>query len=139
MTTSKVDLVINHLTEEQYTDALENGQINDNEIYVTSDDSTVMTSTGDTLPIGFVGYFAADRPATNWLRCDGREVSRTNYAELFNVIGTTYGTGDGSTTFNLPDLRERVVVGQAGDGEFSLGNTGGSKTHKLTKSSSSKP
>ena len=42
-----------------------------------------------------------------WLECDGRAVSRTTYATLFAAIGTTYGAGDGSTTFNLPDFADR--------------------------------
>ena len=51
-----------------------------------------------------------------WLYCDGEAVSRTVYATLFAQIGTTYGTGDGSTTFNLPDLRGRYLVGRDGMG-----------------------
>lgn len=51
-------------------------------------------------------------PPAGWLLCDGSAVSRTTYAALFAVIGSTYGAGDGSTTFNLPDTRGRVVVGQ---------------------------
>lgn len=90
--------------------------------------------TGDTYPIGMYGYFAGNNAPTNWLRCDGQEVSRTDYAELFNAIGTTYGSGDGSKTFNLPNvnLENRTLVGSSGDGEFSLGNTGGEKEHILT-------
>lgn len=90
--------------------------------------------TGDTFPVGSVSAYAGETVPTNWLRCDGQEVSRTEYSELFNAIGTTYGAGDGSTTFNLPDLNteNRTIVGSNGDGEFSLGNTGGEKEHKLT-------
>lgn len=90
--------------------------------------------TGDTYPIGMYGYFAGNNAPTNWLRCDGQEVSRTDYAELFNTIGTTYGSGDGATTFNLPNvnLENRTLVGSSGDGKFSLGNTGGEKEHTLT-------
>ena len=90
--------------------------------------------TGDTYPIGMYGYFAGNNTPTNWLRCDGQAVSRTDYVELFNTIGTTYGSGDGATTFNLPNvnLENRTLVGSSGDGEFSLGNTGGEKEHILT-------
>nr|DAH18355.1 MAG TPA: tail collar domain [Caudoviricetes sp.] len=90
--------------------------------------------TGDTYPIGMYGYFAGNNAPTNWLRCDGQEVSRTDYVELFNTIGTTYGSGNGATTFNLPNvnLENRTLVGSSGDGEFSLGNTGGEKEHVLT-------
>lgn len=62
-------------------------------------------------PIGaIVAWPTATAPA-NWLECDGSAVSRTTYADLFGVIGETYGNGDGSTTFNLPDLRGEFVRG----------------------------
>lgn len=50
-------------------------------------------------------------PDGNWLLCDGRAISRTTYAALFVLISTTYGVGDGSATFNIPDFRGRVAVG----------------------------
>lgn len=88
---------------------------------------------GDTLPVGSISAYGGENIPTNWLKCNGEAISRTDYPDLFKAIGTTYGRGDGSTTFNLPDLSERVVVGNAGDGEFSLGNTGGEKEHVLVK------
>ena len=60
----------------------------------------------------------ADSPPTGWLLCDGANVSRTTYADLFAVIGTTYGPGDGSTTFNVPDMSGRVPVGRSGFAPF---------------------
>jgi len=51
---------------------------------------------------------------TGFLECDGSAVSRTTYAALFAIIGTTYGSGDGSTTFTLPDLQDNVPVGNQG-------------------------
>lgn len=92
-----------------------------------------------TVPTGTVLPFAgasADRPS-GWLTCNGAAVSRTDYADLFAVIGTTYGAGDGSTTFNVPDLRGRTVVGQgtgtAPDRSFkALGEADGTETHTLT-------
>lgn len=95
----------------------------------------LLSPSGDTYPIGMMAFTAGDKAPTNWLRCDGQEISRTNYAELFDAIGTTYGTGDGSTTFNLPNvnLENRTLVGSSGDGEFSVGNTGGEKEHTLAK------
>ncbi len=57
------------------------------------------------LPAGTVAYYAADAPPTGWFERDGSAISRTTYATLFAVIGTTFGVGDGSTTFNLPDGR----------------------------------
>lgn len=67
----------------------------------------------DTLvPIGTIMPFSgATQPNSRYLFCDGSPVSRTTYLELFGLIGTTYGIGDGSTTFNLPDLRGRTPIG----------------------------
>lgn len=74
---------------------------------------------------------------TGWLLCDGSAVSRTTYANLFAAIGTAYGSGDGSTTFNLPDLRGRVVVGVDSAGtrlpdNSLIGQSGGEAKHSLT-------
>ena len=88
------------------------------------------TITGDTYPIGAIAPFAGVTTPQNWLLCDGREVSREIYSELFAVIGTTWGAGDGSTSFNLPDLRNRMPVG-AGD-DYALASKGGEKEHTLT-------
>jgi len=65
--------------------------------------------------VGIVSPFAGSAAPTGWLICDGSAVSRTTYSRLFTVISTTYGTGDGSSTFNVPDLRGRHAVG-AGTG-----------------------
>jgi microcystin-dependent protein len=62
-------------------------------------------------PVGVVSAFAGSTAPLGYLLCDGSAVSRTTYASLFNVIGTTYGTGNGSSTFNVPDLRSRTIVG----------------------------
>lgn len=62
-------------------------------------------------PPGAVSMFAANAAPTGWLECDGAAVSRTTYAALFAVVGTTWGAGDGSTTFNVPDLRGEFVRG----------------------------
>ena len=95
--------------------------------------------TGDTLPVGSIVPFGSDTVPQNWLLCDGHAVSRTEYAELFSVIGGNYGVGDGSTTFNLPDLRGRLPLGKGtGTGaggevyNFELGNKGGEYSHILT-------
>lgn len=89
---------------------------------------------GDTLPVGAIIPYASDTIPENWLICNGQAVSRTTYSILFGIIGTTCGVGDGSTTFNLPDLRTRVPVGKdSTQTEFDvLGKTGGEKTHTLT-------
>ena len=62
-------------------------------------------------PVGSVYTFAGATVPTGWLKCNGALLSRTTYAALFAVIGTTYGAGDGSTTFALPDLRGEFVRG----------------------------
>ncbi len=73
-----------------------------------------------------------------WLLCDGSQVSRAKYANLFGVVGTTHGVGDGSTTFNLPDLRGRFPLGVAASGTGNaLGATGGSIDHTHTTPSHS--
>lgn len=118
----------------------------------------VVQSDGDgsfsylTLATGFVSgmlmpYAGASAPS-GWLLCYGQAISRTTYADLFTAIGTVYGVGDGSSTFNVPDLRGRVVAGQDDMGGSSanrltnqtgglngdtLGDTGGSETHTLTE------
>ena len=63
---------------------------------------------------------------SGYLECDGSAVSRTTYADLFAVISTDYGAGDGSTTFNLPDLQDNVAVGASGT--KAVASTGGSAT-----------
>lgn len=55
--------------------------------------------------VGQIGYFAMSTAPDGWLKANGQAVSRTTYSALFTVLGTTYGNGDGSTTFNVPDLR----------------------------------
>lgn len=61
--------------------------------------------------IGFIKTFAGTTPPEGTLLCDGSAVSRDTYSDLFDVIGTTWGAGDGSTTFNLPDLRGKWLMG----------------------------
>ena len=84
--------------------------------------------------IGTIIQYGSNTIPDGWLLCDGSAVSRTTYTELFDVIGTTFGAGNGSTTFNLPDLRGRIGVGKdSNDTDFdTLGETGGSKTNKLS-------
>lgn len=74
-----------------------------------------------------VAAFAGASAPGGWLLCDGSAVSRATYAALFAVIGTTYGAGNGSTTFNVPDLRGRAIygVGPGTPGVASLGATEG--------------
>ncbi len=105
------------------------------------------TATAAGVPIGSVVDYAGSTAPTGYLFCFGQNVSRTTYAALFTAIGTTYGTGDGSTTFGLPDLRGRVSAGKDDMGGTSanrltgltggvdgdvLGATGGAESHALT-------
>lgn len=80
-------------------------------------------------PAGIILPYAGSTAPEGYLMCDGSAVSRSTYAALFAVIGTTYGAGDGSTTFNIPDLTGRVVIGVSGT--HALGTTGGEESHAL--------
>lgn len=119
-----VDLAGNLLLERRNGDLLEAGNI--------------MGPQGPKGDIGDSGFSAgivlawtSSTIPTNWLECDGQAVSRTTYADLFAIIGVTYGSGNGTTTFNVPDFRGRVLVGQDGSQmEFaSINQIGGAKTH----------
>jgi microcystin-dependent protein len=77
-----------------------------------------------TVPVGVVNPFAGSVAPAGWLLCAGQTVSRSTYSGLFSVVGTTYGAGDGSTTFALPDLRGRTIAG--------LDNMGGSDAGRLS-------
>ena len=97
---------------------------------VTDDNMNEIKDTINTnTPVGSISLFAGTTAPSGWLICDGSAVSRTTYANLFSVIGTTYGTGDGSTTFNIPNLKGKVPVGlDSSDTSFdTIGETGGSK------------
>jgi len=82
-------------------------------------------------PSGMIAPFAGTSAPAGWLIADGTAVSRTTYAALFAVCGVAYGVGDGSTTFNLPNLKGKVPTGvDAAQTEFNLrAKTGGAKTH----------
>jgi microcystin-dependent protein len=102
--------------------------------------------TASITPPGLIMPYAGTAAPTGWLLCYGQAISRATYASLFAITSTTYGVGDGSTTFNLPDIRGRVVAGQDDMGGSSanrltglsggvngdtLGATGGAETHTL--------
>lgn len=99
-------------------------------------------------PIGMITAYAGSTAPTNWQLCYGQAISRTTYSSLFAVLGTTYGAGDGSTTFNLPDLRGRTVAGVDNMGGTdagrlstanTLGTTTGTETVTLTSAQSGVP
>lgn len=82
-----------------------------------------VASTG--VPVGSLLAFAGATAPTGYLLCDGRVISRTTYAALFAVIGTSYGPGDGSTTFKVPDTRGNAIVGQDNMGGTAAGRLNG--------------
>jgi microcystin-dependent protein len=82
-------------------------------------------------PIGALVPFAGSTAPSGWLICDGTAVSRTTYAALFAVISTTYGAGNGSTTFNLPNMSNRIPVGSGGS--YTRGSTGGAASVTLSE------
>ena len=101
-----------------------NEQIRDNLAYLKT-----------TVPPGVMFFYGGSSAPELFLICDGSAISRSTYADLFAIIGTSYGEGDGSSTFNLPDLRGKVPIGlQSTDADFdTLGETGGEKEHTLTE------
>jgi len=104
--------------------------------------------TADTIiPAGMIMPTAGSVEPSGWLYCYGQNLSRTTYARLFTAVGTTYGAGDGSTTFGMPDLRGRTIAGRdnmggttasrltaglSGITGTTLGSAGGTETHTLT-------
>lgn len=95
---------------------------------------TLNVKVTDTLPVGTIMPYAGATIPSNYMKCEGQELSRIEYDILFSAIGTTYGAGDGTTTFNLPNLKGRIITGvDSNDTDFDvLGETGGEKTHTLT-------
>lgn len=85
------------------------------------------------VPIGVIMDYGGSSAPNGWLICDGSAVSRTTYSDLFSVIGESFGAGDGSTTFNLPQFQGNVSIGlDPNDEDFdTIGNTFGSKTVTL--------
>lgn len=98
---------------------------------------TQITQNGNILGriVGEIVAVAITGTPAGYLPCDGAAVSRTTYASLFAAIGTTWGAGNGSTTFNVPNLQRRTMVGKGGTGTGTLGNavgnTGGTETVNL--------
>ncbi len=92
---------------------------------------------GSSFPAAQMLLYGGSSAPTGWLLCNGAAVSRATYATLFAEIGTTFGVGDGSTTFNVPDMRGRIPIG-AGTGTGlsarTLGQQVGAETHQLTES-----
>lgn len=119
------------------------GQVYDKFMYSSTKQSWILIDSVESLavrvanaellaPVGSIHMFAGGQAPRGYLFCQGQAVSRSTYANLFSAFSTTYGTGDGSTTFNLPDLQGRIPVGKAASGTFAtLNNKGGAETHAL--------
>lgn len=124
------DVIALGSTTKKFTDAHLSGQLNSQTANVTGNitvggtvdgvDVSVLNTTVSNLqtlvnnlvPIGtMMAWSHATVPNSNWLACDGSAISRTTYSSLFTLLSTSYGSGDGSTTFNLPDMRRRVAIG----------------------------
>ena len=84
------------------------------------------------IPTATIVPWSSASVPSGFLECDGTAVSRTTYADLFAIVGTTYGAGDGSSTFNVPDLQDNVPIGKSGT--KSLASTGGANTVAVTAS-----
>ena len=101
--------------------------------------SAVQPTTPTGADIGQMSYFGQSNPPSGWMKCNGAAVSRSVYANLFAAIGVTYGSGDGSTTFNLPDARGRFVRtlddGKGIDSSRKIGSTQGSQNLAHTHTS----
>ena len=85
-------------------------------------------------PAGAIIMYGAASAPTGYLKCDGSNVSRSTYADLFTAIGTTYGIGDGSLTFGIPNLESRFPIGYDGGSSYALAGTGGAITDTPTLS-----
>jgi len=85
--------------------------INENWDKIDTKIKAITDSIVSRVPPGVIMMYGSNTPPSGWLECNGAAISRTTYSALFSVIGITYGAGDGSTTFNLPDLRGEFVRG----------------------------
>lgn len=81
-------------------------------------------------PLGVINPFGGANAPEGWLLCDGQAISRADYADLFAVIGTAFGSGDGSTTFNIPDFRGEFLRGAGNNSHSGQGNGGAVGAHQ---------
>lgn len=93
--------------------------------YVKDEVDSVQEDIVARLPAGFVAAWPGNTPPSGWLVCNGAYISRTTYADLFAAIGTTYGTGDGSTTFKIPDFQGDFLRGYLSGTSSSIGSSQG--------------
>lgn len=92
--------------------------------------ATLQNNVSELAIIGEIRLWTKAAAPSDWQLCDGSAISRTTYANLFAIIGTTFGIGDGSTTFNIPDYRGSFPIGVGSS--YVLAATGGAATHTLT-------
>lgn len=105
-----------------------------NSSFITNLSNTIVQNnpafTSEGLEVGFMRLHPiVSLPSAKWLRMDGSAISRSTYSTLFALIGTTYGTGDGTTTFNIPDFRDRKPIGYSGS--KALASSRGTETHTI--------
>lgn len=121
----------------KFTDLAELSALDDADVLAVVDTSantskkiTLQTLRQLITPAGVIQAYGGSSAPQGWLICDGSAVSRTTYAALYAAIGTAFGAGDGSTTFNLPNAKGRMLVGRdAAQTIFdTLGETGGQTT-----------
>jgi len=106
-----------------------------NDGYLYRDVRPLITFRLDPVPPGMISPYGGNTAPAGYLMCDGSNQSRTTYADLFSIIGTTFGNGDGNNTFNLPNLKQRFPLGKADSGTGStLGATGGAIDHNHSMS-----
>lgn len=127
--------------------ALAGGEIQDNGIYEFVYSEELNSGSGawlitnasniDVIPPGFGGPYFGGTVPSGWLLCNGAAISRTTYARLFAAVGTTWGTGDGSTTFNLPDGRDDFLRGASATNVLGTRQTDAIKSHTHTGTTSS--
>lgn len=117
------------LTQSQYN-ALTPSQKTDGTVYFVTDGDSECFIMSDSVPIGAIQAFGGRVAPEGWLICDGSAISREDYIDLFTAIGTTYGDGDGNTTFNIPDFSGRTAIGMSAT--YILGDADGEETHTLT-------
>jgi microcystin-dependent protein len=96
-------------------------------IALTTDSKKLLVNNIYISPVGSIICYAGIVKPDGWLFCDGSEVLKTDYLDLYHVIGNTYGNSASPDKFVLPNLKERMPVGKSTTSGFSLGNTGGSK------------
>ena len=102
------NIIFAGLNENNITTEISEGN---NNIPTSDAVNSALSSIGASVPTGTMFIYGGSVAPDGWLVCDGSAISRSTYAELFSVIGTSYGVGDGSTTFNLPDMRDRFAQG----------------------------